>query len=430
MALTRRTKALNDLYISNSEENPMVPSQLKRTRKKVAASTPKDPVESDSPCPESECAHLYVAHPSDRFGFKPLQSQSQATQPTSHTHKEATSEVTEWDSEKHRRQGDIDDFDESGKSADEHEMQDERRAIVDDFREQDDDEDLMEFDQSQSGREDKDEGLLINVHPNVCLVSPLRHILLPLALSLLRVHIEKCHLQRLVLLMAYLMVLPPTDYLLLGAPLLGPQAFWLAQGPIQAEVVIPPAADCLLIALPVAQQPFPLAQDLLAWVYPMVQPPVVQPPVDCLLVDVPCRDHHIGKPLNLIASFLIPLLQAALALTNPSKLGFYPPCWQAFLQAAKLEMRLQAVLTHPIPEHKDVLQLAREVLDVVLWKYHSKKIKIENGYFPEYRAQMSFLLCDDLFTFRTELKKIILSIAKQLYGIFPKGSIAQKDAIQ
>ncbi|KAG2361598.1 hypothetical protein BDR07DRAFT_1377165 [Suillus spraguei] len=36
---------------------------------------------------------------------------------------------------------------------------------------------------------------------------------------------------------------------------------------------------------------------------------------------------------------------------NPAKLGFYPPAWQVFLQAAKLEMRLQAVLTHPIPEH-------------------------------------------------------------------------------
>ncbi|KAG1780972.1 hypothetical protein EV702DRAFT_1193807 [Suillus placidus] len=116
--------------------------------------------------------------------------------------------------------------------------------------------------------------------------------------------------------------------------------------------------------------------------------------------------------------------------TNPSKLRFYPPCWQAFLQAAKLEMRLQAVLTHPVPEHPDTQKLVREVLDAVLWKYHSKKIKMEKGYFPEYSAQMSRLLCDDLFTFHMELKKVIISIAKQLYGIFPKGGGTRREAPQ
>ncbi|KAG0699345.1 hypothetical protein DFH29DRAFT_877341 [Suillus ampliporus] len=104
---------------------------------------------------------------------------------------------------------------------------------------------------------------------------------------------------------------------------------------------------------------------------------------------------------------------------NPSKLGFYPSCWQAFLQAAKLEMHLQAVLTHPVPEHSDAVGLAQEVLDAVLWKYHSKDIRLEK----EYCEQMSRLLCDDLFTFCTELKKVIISIAKQLYGIFPRSSV-------
>ncbi|KAG2751364.1 hypothetical protein P692DRAFT_201803875 [Suillus brevipes Sb2] len=43
---------------------------------------------------------------------------------------------------------------------------------------------------------------------------------------------------------------------------------------------------------------------------------------------------------------------------NPSKLGFYPPTWQAFLQIVKLEMWLQAILAHPIPECQDALNLA------------------------------------------------------------------------
>jgi hypothetical protein len=44
-------------------------------------------------------------------------------------------------------------------------------------------------------------------------------------------------------------------------------------------------------------------------------------------------------------------------------------------------MRLQAVLTHPVPEHQHALQLAWEVLDAVLRSYHSKKIKMENSKF-------------------------------------------------
>ncbi|KAG1843846.1 hypothetical protein C8R48DRAFT_780499 [Suillus tomentosus] len=87
---------------------------------------------------------------------------------------------------------------------------------------------------------------------------------------------------------------------------------------------------------------------------------------------------------------------------------------QSFLQIAKLEMRLQAVLAHPIPECQDALNLVREVLDTMLWTYHEKKIKLEKGYFPQYGTQMGRLLCDDLFTFRTELKKIVTTAATKL----------------
>jgi hypothetical protein len=71
--------------------------------------------------------------------------------------------------------------------------------------------------------------------------------------------------------------------------------------------------------------------------------------------------------------------KAKIVQEDPAKLGFYPPAWQAFLQAAKLEMCLQAVLTHPIPDHREALQLAQEVLDAELWMYHKKKIKLDNG---------------------------------------------------
>ncbi|KAG1849726.1 hypothetical protein F4604DRAFT_1934744 [Suillus subluteus] len=114
---------------------------------------------------------------------------------------------------------------------------------------------------------------------------------------------------------------------------------------------------------------------------------------------------------------------------NPAKLGFYPASWQAFLQDAKLEMWLRAVLSHPVPVHQDVVLLAQEVLDTVLWTYHTKELKLDNGYFPEYKTLMLRLLCDDLFTFRTELKKIVISIMKQLYGIFSKGNSMHKEGV-
>ncbi|OJA20285.1 hypothetical protein AZE42_13434 [Rhizopogon vesiculosus] len=97
---------------------------------------------------------------------------------------------------------------------------------------------------------------------------------------------------------------------------------------------------------------------------------------------------------------------------------------------AKLDMRLQAVLNHPVPEHQRALHLAREVLDSVLWTYKEENIKLERGFFPEYSEQMSQLLRDDLFTFHTELRKIMISIVKWSYDIFPKGSAVCKEEVQ
>ncbi|KAG1827696.1 hypothetical protein EV424DRAFT_1537283 [Suillus variegatus] len=40
------------------------------------------------------------------------------------------------------------------------------------------------------------------------------------------------------------------------------------------------------------------------------------------------------------------------------------------------------------------------------------------------------LLCNDLYTFRTELKKVIIPIVKLVYNIFPKGTVTCKEDIQ
>ncbi|KAG1803225.1 uncharacterized protein BJ212DRAFT_1487091 [Suillus subaureus] len=53
--------------------------------------------------------------------------------------------------------------------------------------------------------------------------------------------------------------------------------------------------------------------------------------------------------------------------------------WQAFLQRAKVEMQLQAVLSYPLPVHQDAVLLAQEVLDAILWTYHMRKLKLNNA---------------------------------------------------
>ncbi|KAG1792579.1 uncharacterized protein HD556DRAFT_1444266 [Suillus plorans] len=153
-------------------------------------------------------------------------------------------------------------------------------------------------------------------------------------------------------------------------------------------------------------------------------------------------DQSLRQVVVIHSPHLIGALHHALHLTilylhtvktnqeDPSKLGFYPPTWQTFLQMAKLEMQLQAVIATPVPESQEALNLPREVLDTVLWTYHEKKIKLERGYFLEYTMQMCWLLCNDLFTFHTELKKIVISIAKRAYNIFPQGSTMRKEECQ
>ncbi|KAG2079612.1 uncharacterized protein F5147DRAFT_784915 [Suillus discolor] len=51
-------------------------------------------------------------------------------------------------------------------------------------------------------------------------------------------------------------------------------------------------------------------------------------------------------------------------------------------------------------------------------------------YFPVYSPQMCWLLCDDLFTFHTEFKKVVVSIAKLSYDIFLKGTAMRPEEIK
>ncbi|KIK38835.1 hypothetical protein CY34DRAFT_108490 [Suillus luteus UH-Slu-Lm8-n1] len=41
--------------------------------------------------------------------------------------------------------------------------------------------------------------------------------------------------------------------------------------------------------------------------------------------------------------------------------------------------------------HQEAVILAQEVLGAILWTYHTKKVRLDNSYFPEYKVPMSRL---------------------------------------
>ena len=55
---------------------------------------------------------------------------------------------------------------------------------------------------------------------------------------------------------------------------------------------------------------------------------------------------------------------------------------------------------------------------------------VSSKYGCEYAWLMRCQLCDDLFTFRAELKKVVVSIAKRLYGVFPTDNVVRKDVVR
>ncbi|KAG2059352.1 hypothetical protein BDR06DRAFT_967892 [Suillus hirtellus] len=160
---------------------------------------------------------------------------------------------------------------------------------------------------------------------------------------------------------------------------------------IQSLLVLPPFANFLLVG----------ALQLSLWFLPVTNCPP--------LMDGLCHSLCPGILLSQIEHLLPLLVQADLTLKVPH-----------LFNAANLEV---------VHIHQEVVILAQEVLSAVLWTYHTKKVKLDKGYFPEYKVPMLQLLCDNLFTFHMELKKIVISIAKQSYGIFSKGNSVHKECI-
>ncbi|KAG1901094.1 uncharacterized protein F5891DRAFT_979660 [Suillus fuscotomentosus] len=119
----------------------------------------------------------------------------------------------------------------------------------------------------------------------------------------------------------------------------------LVQSPLNAYLVLPPSANCLLIgALQLSLQFLPVTNC---------------PP----LINSLCHSLCPRILLSQIRHLLPLLVQADLTLVVPH-----------LFNAANLET---------VHVHQDAVVLAQEVLGAVLWTYHTKKVKIDKGYFPD-----------------------------------------------
>ncbi|KAG1868172.1 hypothetical protein C8R48DRAFT_131700 [Suillus tomentosus] len=105
-----------------------------------------------------------------------------------------------------------------------------------------------------------------------------------------------------------------------------------------------------------------------------------------------------------------------------TQLGWYGPRWKSFLEYAKGECRVQHAIENPFPKFVDDLPgSVNEALmsSLVEW--------LEEGVWPDRKHDMAKLLYEDLSTWRSDLKKIVTSIAPSLYDLIPPSDIPPQE---
>ncbi|KAH7918084.1 hypothetical protein BV22DRAFT_1134867 [Leucogyrophana mollusca] len=115
-------------------------------------------------------------------------------------------------------------------------------------------------------------------------------------------------------------------------------------------------------------------------------------------------------------------------IPDPTKIGYYPPLWKDFLEKCKVEMRLHASTIDPFPTLPEAAEgIAMETLTTMLAMYKQEKRSLERNIWPEHKLHMARLVYDDLFTFRSELKKFIGPIVVANYPLFPNRPLPSAD---
>ncbi|KAG2361273.1 hypothetical protein BDR07DRAFT_1377330 [Suillus spraguei] len=97
---------------------------------------------------------------------------------------------------------------------------------------------------------------------------------------------------------------------------------------------------------------------------------------------------------------------------KPTQLSWYPPWWKTFLDDAKAECHAQHAIKNAFPDSvKDLPLLVTKALTTSLVEWLEAGNEVEAGIWPDHKADMAKLLYEDLSTWRSDLKKIAISIA-------------------
>ncbi|KAG0700643.1 hypothetical protein DFH29DRAFT_1070019 [Suillus ampliporus] len=113
---------------------------------------------------------------------------------------------------------------------------------------------------------------------------------------------------------------------------------------------------------------------------------------------------------------------------KPTQLGWYPPCWKTFLEDAKGDCHAQHAIENAFPTLADDLPISvTEALTSSLVEWLEGGKQVEAGLWPDHRPDMAKLLFEDLSTWRSDLKKLAVTIAPSMYNLIPPPEVTAPD---
>ncbi|KAG1879923.1 hypothetical protein F4604DRAFT_1997796 [Suillus subluteus] len=109
---------------------------------------------------------------------------------------------------------------------------------------------------------------------------------------------------------------------------------------------------------------------------------------------------------------------------KPTQLGWYKSGWKSFLEEAKGECRTVHALDNSFPNLiKDLPGSITEVLTSLKTKWEKTRKQVESGVWPVQQSNMARLLYDDLTTWRSELKKVVISLVLRMLDLVPPAEV-------
>ncbi|KAG1899092.1 uncharacterized protein F5891DRAFT_1189906 [Suillus fuscotomentosus] len=107
-----------------------------------------------------------------------------------------------------------------------------------------------------------------------------------------------------------------------------------------------------------------------------------------------------------------------------TQLGWYPPQWKTFLEEVKAECCAQHAIENAFLDSiKDLPLSVTEALTTSLVEWLEAGNEVEAGIWPNHKTDMAKLLYEDLSTWRSNLKKIAISIMPSMYNLIPSAEV-------